>query len=100
MPISVPSVSKEYIRASLASDVVLDGQTVEVAFLPAAGIPTSETSWLAAEWIGAAGTTRFWRFLIGPGTLAPLAQGSYSVWSRITDATEQPVRKHDTLNIT
>lgn len=100
MPITVPSVSKEFIRASLASDVILDTQTIEVAFLPASATPTAETSWLEASWIGEPAMTRFWRILIGPDTSAPLAVGTYSVWSRCTDATEQPVRKHDTLTIT
>lgn len=101
MAVTVPAVSKEYLKAPVTASVELDTQTVEVAFLPTAQTaPDGTTSWLAAEWAGGPGTTRDWRILIGPGTTAELGTGQHAVWVRVTDVTETPIRKHDTITIT
>lgn len=101
MAVTIPAVSKEYLKGAVTASVALDTQAVEVAFLPTSqAAPDGATSWIAAAWDGVAGTTRSWRLLIGPGTAAALSPGQHAVWVRVTDVTEQPVRKHDTVTIT
>lgn len=101
MSATIPSVSKEYLKAPLIADVELDAQTVEVAFLLGTTTkPDGSTTWLPAEWTGPVGTTRSWRILIGPGTTAALAVGDYAVWSRTTANPEAPARKHGNLKVT
>ena len=100
MAATIPAVSTEYLHGPVTASVTLDTQVVEVAFVtPSTAVPNDATSWVTAEWEGGANTTRTWRVLIGPGTPAPLAAGAYSVWVRIHDTPEVPVRKHDTLTI-
>lgn len=99
MAATVSVVSKEYLHGPVTASVTLDTQVVEVAFLAAAGKPDGSTTWKAAEWEGTTGSSRSWRILIGPGTTAALAAGIYSVWVRITDSPEQPVRQHDNLTV-
>jgi len=101
MAVTLPAQSKEYLKGSVTADVALDTQTVEVVFLGATAVPDGSTTWIAAAWTGTAGTTRQWRLLIGPGTAAALAPGTYSVHVRVTDTTEVPIRKQvDQLIIT
>lgn len=100
MAATIPAVSTEYLHGPVTANVALDTQVVEVAFItPSSATPNDTTSWVTATWEGGAATTRTWRVLIGPGTPAPLAVGSYGVWVRITDTPEVPVRKHDVLTI-
>lgn len=95
IPLTIPAVSVEYAHGTVTSDVTLGTQTVEVAFLGPTAAPDATTTWHAAEWEGAAGLTRSWRLLIGPGTDVPLAAGQYSVWVRVADVTETPIRRHE-----
>lgn len=100
MAATIPAVSTEYLHGPVTASATLDTQTVEVAFVtPASAVPSDATSWITATWEGGAATTRTWRVLIGPGSAAPLAAGSYGVWVRITDTPEVPIRKHDILTI-
>lgn len=98
MAVSISAVSKEYLHVEVTSDVSLDTQPVEFAFLTA-GSPDGATVWTAAEWEGTAGTTRTARLLIGPSASVELTAGSYAVWVRITDTTEAPVRNAGSITI-
>lgn len=99
MAATVSAASKEYIHGPVTASVVLDTQTVEIAFTAKTASVDDTTAWVPAEWEGDPGTTRSWRLLIGPGTATPLSPGVYQVWVRVTDVTEAPVRKHDLLTI-
>lgn len=100
MAATIPAVSTEYLHGPVAASVPLDTQTVEVAILPKGQVaPDDTTVWTPAEWTGDVGTSRTWRLLIGPGTQLPLTPDTYTVWVRITDSPEIPVRKHDSLTI-
>jgi hypothetical protein len=96
---SIPAVSTEYVHVPVTSDVTLSGQAVEFAYL-AALPPDDATTWTAAEWEGNAGTTRSARSLIGPvSDYGELAAGTYTVWVRVTDETEIPVRPAGTIKV-
>lgn len=98
--LALPAMSKEYLHGVVVSNVSLDAQPVEVAILGPAASPDGSTTWYVAEWEGDAATTRSWRLLVGPTTTVALTPGVYSVWYRVTDVTETPVRKHaDTLTV-
>lgn len=99
MAISISVESREYIHVSVTADVTLDTQTVEFAFTLATTIDDTAT-WIPAEWEGAAGTTRTARLLIGSGSANALSVGNYTVWVRITDLTEAPVRSAGTVKVT
>lgn len=71
----------EYLDITVTSDVVLTG-TVEVSF-------GDRETWHEATWIGAAGTTRTARILLG--TTVPLPARSTNVYVRFTDSPEVPV---------
>jgi hypothetical protein len=95
---SIPVVSVEYLHVPVTSSVVLDTQDVELAFLTT-GTPAEITPWLTAEWIGDPGTTRTCVLLIGPDTDAELSKGTVSVWVRVHDTPEIPVRQAGTIKI-
>lgn len=100
MAANIYAVSVEYIQGPLTASVPLDTQVVEVAFLPVTQpVPDDTTSWITAAWVGNAGLTRSWEILVGPGTTAVLPAGKYTVFSRVHDTPEVPVRKHDTLTV-
>lgn len=100
MAATIPAVSKEYLHGTVTASVALDTQGVHVAFLDKSAVPDDETAWIEAEWEGDVGKTRSWRLLIGPSTTAALTKNTYSVWVKVTDTDEVPVRKHDVLTIT
>lgn len=94
----VPSVSREYVKGPVTSDVELDTQTVEVAVLGTTEQPDETTTWVAVSWDPdtPVATTRPWRMLIGPSSPNPLTPGTYALWVRVTGVTEMVVRKHST----
>lgn len=98
MAVSISAVSKEYVHVPVSASVELNTQTVEFAFLTT-GTPDGATTWTAAAWEGSPANTRTARLLIGPATAMPLAAGSYTVWVRITDVTETPVRQAGSITI-
>jgi hypothetical protein len=91
--VSIPLVSREYLHIPWTADTDLDDQTVECCFLDTKKAPDVDTTWVSCSWTGDKGESRTARVLIGPGSDNELAEGSYSVWSRLTDSTERPVRK-------
>lgn len=100
MVAEIPAQSVEYLHGPVSASVVLDDQAVEVAFLAKdEKAPDEQTSWIPASWEGEPGEARTWRLLIGPGTASPLNPGTYTVWVRVTDSPEEPVRQHGPLKI-
>lgn len=99
MSASVYQVSREEIHATFTMSVTIDQQPVEVAFISGTGTPDDATVWYPAEWVGDPATARVWQILIGPDTTVQLPKGQYMVYTRVTDATERPVRANDTLAI-
>jgi hypothetical protein len=94
----IPAVSVEYVHVPVTSDVQLDTQAVQIVFLGATASPTDATTWNDAEWEGSAGTTRSARILIGTGSdVGELAAGTWSVWVKVTDTPEVPVRSAGTI---
>ena len=71
----------EYISAQITGDTTLNTQTVEMSF--------DRTTWLTAEWVGTAGTTRTCRILASATNLP--TDANFDVWVRITDTPEIPV---------
>jgi hypothetical protein len=94
----LPAASTEYVKVTITSDVTLGAQPVEFAFL-ATGDPDADTTWHTASWAGDAGTTRAARLLAGPGAVE-LAAGWWTLWVRVTDDPEIPVREAGPLKIT
>lgn len=84
--IRIPVGSSEYLKAPITADVELDAQTVQLS-------KDGGTSWLAAEWVGDAGTTRTAR------TSSPVAwtRGTYHVYAKLTDSPEVPIVKCGTV---
>jgi hypothetical protein len=90
---SIPAVSKEYVHVAITSDVTLDTQAVEFAYLAGSATPDDATTWLAAAWAGDPSPVRTAQSLIGPGSAAgELAVGLWNVYVRVTDTAEIPVR--------
>lgn len=92
------AASVEYARITVTADTPLDG-TVAVALLAPGDNPTAGTTWHAAEWTGAAATTRTCRLLVAgtaadaPAGAVRLADGEHNAWLRLGDSPEQIIRK-------
>lgn len=99
-------VSREYVRVPVraqAAGLLVDpsADAVAMAFLAGQAAPESG-DWLAASWDVDSTVTpaRYWaQCLVGPGGTVELAAGVYSVWVRVTDAPEIPVRRAGQLRI-
>lgn len=104
--LSIPATSREYVHvpvraqsAGLPVDVSAD--TVEMAFQAGSTAP-APGDWRAASWdVDSTITPARYRAqcLVGPGGTVELAAGVYSVWVRVTDAPEIPVRRAGQLRI-
>jgi hypothetical protein len=97
--LSMLATTVEYVHVTWTADVLLADQTVELAFL-STGQPDGNTAWLAAEWEGDPALQRACRLLVGPGTQVPLAPGTLTVFSRLHDTPEVPVRQSGQLKVT
>lgn len=75
--------STEYLKATLTSDVTLDGQTVEFSV-------DDGTTWLPATAVGPPGTTRTYQHLLLPAS-QPTPGVMVEVLVRITDNPEIPI---------
>ena len=98
-PMVLSLLSREFLSARFTSTagngssaVVFDTQPVHLA-LARQGETPSLSDFQPAEWVGAAGTTRWARLLVGPGATPVLEPGEYDVWGRVEDVTEVAVRK-------
>lgn len=76
--------------------------TVEMAFMATDGEPTAP-DWKSASWETDTGPNpdRYYaRCLVGPTGTVALVDGRYSVWVRVTDAPEVPIRRVGVLQVT
>jgi hypothetical protein len=98
--------SKEYVRVPVfakegAAVVNPTADTVQMAFLAGEG-PPAAGDYKAASWETDASTepdTYYARCLIGPGGAIVLTPDTYSVWVKVTDVPETPVREVGQLRI-
>lgn len=95
----IPVASVEYLHATVNASVVLSSQVVETVILTS-GEPDDTTTWVTAEWVGSPAQSRDVRVLIGPGTDFDLAPGAYSLWIRVHDNPEIPVRNAGQFKVT
>jgi hypothetical protein len=95
--IALSSLSLEKISVAVTATANPTGDTVQMAV---ALNYTNPVTWVAATWVTVAGVY-YATVLIGPGsTLGALAPGIYSVWVKITDNPEIPVKRAlDTITI-
>lgn len=90
----IPASSREEVRVPYGVDAT--AWPVEVAIvLDSAGEP-ADSDYRSATWD--AGTLEA-VLLVGPGTAMYLPSGAYVVWTRVTTATQQPVRRASTLTV-
>lgn len=88
----MPATSKEPLSVHHSADAVV--WPVEIAIvLEDAGEPV-DADWKAAAWEGADAV-----LIIGAGSGFVLAPGEYVVWTRLTTATQRPVRRSGTLTV-
>ena len=99
MAATISAVSVEYVYVPVTANVDLDEQPVTFAFVPGNAAPTGATSWAVGVWVGEVAPVRTARVLIGPGTAVELQPGEFSVWVRVDDDPEEPVRKAGTLTV-
>lgn len=100
MPVTLTSLTREFIRWPVTTDSDLTGAIAEVAFLSDSAAQPIEDDWQEAELLQTEGGWEV-RTLIGPGHIdaTELAPGDYQSWVRITDEPERPVRRPGVLTI-
>jgi hypothetical protein len=103
MSARISHLSLEYVRVSV--DATREGvaydpssDPVELAFLVGGAVP-GDSDWLAAEW-ELVGGFAFARLLVGPGGGHVLPVGTYSVWVKVTDDPEVPVKRAGVVVVT
>ena len=101
--ISVSSLSLEFIRYAVkaivngVSPYNPTGDVVRFAFTT--GPNVAPTTWYVGSWETSAGPVYIARCLVGPAGAATLAVGTYTVWLKITDNPEVPVRQVGQLKV-
>jgi len=104
MAVSVPSISVEYIKALVVTDVDTSSATVSFAFVSPGTEPTNE--WVAASWYNSASQRqngdweRTAQVLIGSGTDWELTNGLYDGWIKVSVGSEAIVRPFLSVKIT
>lgn len=100
---SMSRLSTEYVQvqvsftvAGAASDPT--GDVAQMAFVPPGAIPASG-DWHTASW-ETVGAAHYAQCLVGPSGDVVLRPGTYTVWVKITDSPEIPVRSPSQLTIT
>lgn len=85
---TIPRLSREYVLVPVteAGGAVLTALPVALAFTD--GAEPAEADWKTATWSGDGA-----RVLVGPGGAVELAAATWSVWIRVTDTTEIPIRQ-------
>lgn len=91
--------STEYVHSTVTADQDVTGDPVQWAFTTRHAWPDATTTWVDGEWVPGAGGTAVARLLVGPAG-HELVPDSYSVWLRITDSPERPVKFVGYLTIT
>jgi hypothetical protein len=103
---SIPSLSTEPIQVSVSatvngSAINLTSDTVQFAFT--SGVSPGPTDWHNGTWeaLSYAGSTVYIaECQIGPGSAVPLAVGTWTVWVKVIDNPDVPVRQVGLLQIT
>lgn len=101
MTARINSLSKEYVVVQVSTNpggaaINTAVATVEFAFITE-GEPSS---WTSGEWT-TSGQNTYARILVGTGsTVGALANGTYTVWLRISQTPEVVVRPAGTLVVT
>lgn len=98
--LSLPASSTEFIRASIVEwgGMTSDPTAFPVQFAFTKSAATSPTTWITGEW-EIFGPKTYARILIGPGSTAVLARGTYVVWIKLSTPAESPVRDIGVLQI-
>lgn len=107
LPLTISSLSKEYIRvpvfATEAGAVVNPtGDTVTMAFTTSGADPVGG-DYKTASWEAdatAVPAIYYARCVVGPGGAAVLTAGRYTVWVKLTDSPEVPVKRVGELVVT
>lgn len=95
MPLPIPSLSKEYVHATVAGPANKASFAVEMAVVPEGQDPVSG-DWKTAEWSGDDVIA-----MVGAGSTIPLTRGvTYEVWVRITASPEIPVLRPGLIHAT
>ena len=98
MPLTLSSLTKEYVETIVSARYDPTSLPVEFAFV-AEGVEPEEADWSPGGWRAVGEKPYVARILIGPGTNVVLADGKYRAWLRIVATPEVPVRPFDTLTI-
>lgn len=95
MPLQIPSLSLEYVHATIDGPPNKTSFAVEMAILPEGQDP-GVSDWETAAWDGDDVIC-----LVGPGGLITLTKGvQYEVWVRITASPEIPVLRPGFIHAT
>lgn len=100
------AASLEYVRVPMAvekSGAPYDptADTVVMAFIAGPAAPTSG-DWKTASWDTDASTyppTYYAQCLVGPGGTVTLAAGTWTVWVKVTDSPEVPVKRAGQMKV-
>lgn len=102
----ISTASLEYVRvpvSATASGAAVNptSGTVQMAFIDGTSAPASG-DWKTASWETDSGTepdTYYARCLVGTGGAVTLTAATYSVWVKVTDSPEVPVRRAGLLRV-
>jgi hypothetical protein len=102
----ISTASLEYVRVRVAATsagaaVNPTSDAVSMAFIAGAAAPVSG-DWKTASWDTDATTTPVTyraQCLVGPSGTVTLAAGTYTVWVKVTDSPEVPVRRAGQLRV-
>lgn len=102
----ISTASLEYVRVRVAAqklgvwfDPTVD--TVQMAFIPSAATPAG-ADWKTALWDTDTSTvpaTYRAQCLVGPAGTITLAAGTYTVWIKIADSPETPVKRAGQIKV-
>lgn len=98
--------SLEYVRVPMAAEKSgapynPTGDTVAMAFIAGPAAPTSG-DWKTASWDTDASTyppTYYAQCLVGPGGTVTFAAGTWTVWVKVTDSPEVPVKRAGQMKV-
>jgi hypothetical protein len=104
--LALSTASLEYVRVPVASErsgasYNPTSDVVQMAFLTSAGPPVSG-DWKTASWDTDATTyppTYYAQCLVGPAGTVTLAAGVWSVWVKVTDSPETPVKRAGQIKV-
>lgn len=104
--LTISTASLEYVRVPVGAvtagaPVNPTGDTVAMAFLAGVG-PPAGGDWKTASWDTDASTyppTYHAQCLVGPAGTVTLTAGVYSVWVKVTDSPESPVKRAGQIKI-